>query len=271
MIDPTLVNAALEAAKEPIANISNPPTHSIGRFFGDTLDFWFSDRELKYAKKRIIDEIALRKFREECETEFAKIPEEELVPPRKALLLPALDAAEYYVEEEDLRKMFARLAAACCDGRRANTVHPSFTQIIQQLSPLDAQNLSYFYNIKIKHKADQEEKGFALALMLNPKGKKIDLSHKIIFFLRDDSHETKDLFLQSDSIAVLISLGLIHYSIIIENHHSEGLSYKNIHRIMNATSKLGLNGSFSFGHIELTRFGQNICSICLPNQEELPQ
>ena len=135
------IKEIIKAVTEPATNIVNPPTRSVGAFFGATLDFWFSNRMKKYAEKQIMDELALRKFREECEAEFAKIPEEERVPPRKSLFLSALDAAEYYVEEEELRRMFARLIAATCDMRKASKVHPSFAGIIQQLSPLDAQNL----------------------------------------------------------------------------------------------------------------------------------
>jgi len=251
----------MDAAKEPIANIINPPTRSIGKFFGDTLDFWFSNRELKYAKKQIMDELALRKFREECEAEFAKIPEEELVPPRKALLLPALDAAEYYVEEEELRRMFARLVAATFDIRKASEAHPSFKEIIQQLSPLDAQNLAYI------------NKETVVPIVLEQS------CNQMIFIRHDESFDENLIDLNFLSIDLLRHLGLVE---LLEGTVS--LSYKDKTSIVGATmdysryyskSFIKYSGFSSTGInnlkkeiLSLTELGCCFCSVCLPNPWE---
>jgi len=228
---------ALEAAMEPALNIANPPARSIGKFFGDTLDFWFSNRELKYAKKRIMDEVALRKFREECEAEFAKIPEEDLVPPRKALLFPALDAAEYYVEEDELRIMFARLIAACCDERKASRVHPSFAITIQQLSPLDAQNLRRFI-----YKKD--------GLFFDSPIPVFSLSDSFCYSFDLTTHDDDEWQLTTASIAVLEKIGLI-----------------DIRELHNSPEK----GSWYQQHeARLSTFGMDFLDICLLPQEATP-
>jgi len=264
------LNKALEAATEPALNIVNPPTRSIGRFFGDTLDFWFSNRELKYAKKKIMDEIALRRFREECEAEFAKIPEEELVPPRKALLLPALDAAEYYVEEEELRRMFARLVAATFDIRKARGIHPSFLNIIQQLSPLDAENLIYIRNecplalapAYIENISDDESESIEL----------IPLHFPVIYLKTTDPKN--ELALQSHSVASLMRLGLVQYSVLYEDETYSIADLAqlaleqdsgNLPEIVSWLIEKGhTEFRYSMGALAHTIFARSFCSVCLP-------
>lgn len=260
MIDPTLTGPLMEAAKEPLANITNPPTRSIGRFFGDTLDFWFSNRELKYAKKQIMDEIALRKFREECEAEFAKIPEEELVPPRKALLLPALDAAEYYVEEEELRCMFARLVAATCDMRKASKMHPSFAQIIQELSPKDAENLMYLHKNK------------NCAPIISDIINGIDAVRFYPYFITDpdlwdDEYEGA---LQTISVISLVRLGLVSIHTPTNLAAGYNVSFEIYEKRISDLTKEYIDTPGYPGYIirksiiEATALGADFCEICLP-------
>jgi len=266
------LNKALEAATEPVLNIVNPPTRSIGRFFGDTLDFWFSNRELKYAKKKIMDEVALRKFREECEAEFAKIPEDELVPPRKALLLPALDAAEYYVEEEELRQMFARLVAATCDMRKASKVHPSFAMIIQQLSPLDVENLLTLYSSPGNYlpvfgyswRTRNYEAAVPFFLTIKAELGRADLAEA--------------LSLNATSINNLCHLGLIVLSFgkdsVLADQYYEIYQTNSFLQLMTDFLGKDINDindcDMKKGVIDITALGEDFLSICLPNQEALP-
>jgi len=262
--DPTIADTMMEAAKEPIANIVNPPTRSTGRFFGDTLDFWFSNREFKYAKKKIMDEAALRKFREECEAEFAKIPEDELVPPRKALLLPALDAAEYFVEEEELRQMFARLIAATCDMRKASKVHPSFKVIIQELSPLDAQNLVHIKSYQYEVIAQIKQTDFNY-------NKQIYETYILPTYYLHENFRESDVALQSVSINVLSKLGLIDLVLVPENKGIYDHLFEEVISKMREKSK---TDSFELilMSAKITDLGNRFYSICLPHlfQEATP-
>jgi len=289
MIDPTLTGPLMEAAKEPLANITNPPTRSIGRFFGDTLDFWFSNRELKYAKKQIIDEVALRKFREECEAEFAKIPEEELVPPRKALLLPALDAAEYYVEEEELRGMFASLVAATFDARKASKVHPSFAGIIQELSPLDAGNLKHLFREGEAIRGDELEDNRNFFHYLRGALPVADIEIRferggymsranVILWKKPEFTWELDWHLYEISVSVLLSLGLVKYSFesyYVPNWSGKGYEesfmamFDKICPIKEKSPQITCERK---GFLSLTYSGYNFCEVCLSrsNKEAHP-
>ncbi len=61
---------------------------------------------------------------------------------------PALEASRYYIEEEELRKMFAKLIASSMNKNKSeiSITHPSFVEIIKQLTPLDAQILDFIIN-----------------------------------------------------------------------------------------------------------------------------
>lgn len=242
----SLPDETMKAALEPALNIANPPARSVGNFFSRTLDFWFSNRLLKYDKKDIMDELALHQFRKECEVEFTKIPKENLVAPRKALLLPALDAAEYYVEEEELRQMFARLIATTCDNRKASILHPSFAGIIQQLSPLDAKNLLSIHT----------SNGSQPVLTFN-----FTPIEDAIYYLIDNSPIDSDLLIQSTEN--LRRLGLIKIDF---NCYLAETLYTPLYAIMPAPS----NGiplkdlPTRKGVLDLTTFGFTFCDICLP-------
>ena len=245
------IKEIIKAATEPATNIVNPPTRSVGAFFGATLDFWFSNRMKKYAEKQIMDELALRKFREELEAEFAKIPEEELVPPRKALLLPALDAAEYYVEEEELRRMFARLIAATCDMRKASKVNPSFAGIIQQLSPLDAENLEYIYReitvpiLGLSSKDATRETG--------------------TLFLGDLTKHERTIGLQITSYSALVRLGLVNNIFCKSITTDERREFKALERIVE--HDVERKERAIRGYALTTTIGDVFCKVCLPEDK----
>ena len=60
-----------------------------------------------------------------------------------SILGPALEASKFYIEEEDIREIFASLLAASFDSSKSSLLHHSFVEIIKQLSPLDARNLKF--------------------------------------------------------------------------------------------------------------------------------
>ena len=59
---------------------------------------------------------------------------------------PALEASKFYIEEDEIRGMFAKLIASSMDKTQSINIHPSFVEIIKVLSPLDAKNLYFLYH-----------------------------------------------------------------------------------------------------------------------------
>lgn len=72
------------------------------------------------------------------------IPEEHLVEPPSHVAVPAIQQLAYCYDSEELREMYAKLLLSSMDDRSAGYVHPSFVQILKQLSPDEAKLLGTF-------------------------------------------------------------------------------------------------------------------------------
>jgi len=110
-------------------------------------DIWylaFGRLQLFSDQKRAKHEAFLESYKNELVQEISAIPEENLIEPPLSIVGPALEASQYYIEEDSLRSMFAKLVAASMDSSKSNYAHHSFVEIIKNLSSLDAQNMSLF-------------------------------------------------------------------------------------------------------------------------------
>lgn len=69
------------------------------------------------------------------------IPEEHLVEPPAHIAVPAIQQLAYCYDSADLREMYAKLLLSTMDDRTAEYVHPSFVQLLKELSPDEAKLL----------------------------------------------------------------------------------------------------------------------------------
>lgn len=83
-------------------------------------------------------------FQSEIVENIKLIPENDIQPAQSGILYPFFKVANDYLDSEDLRKLFAKLIAASFDSRKNSSLHPCFSEIIKQMSPVDAQNLNCF-------------------------------------------------------------------------------------------------------------------------------
>ena len=111
-------------------------------------DWWYVKFGYKASNQAALlkakQEANVEKLKRDILNEVDQIPIENFQEPRLKILGPALDASRYYIEEEELRMMFAKIIASSLDNRKNNIVHSSFVEIIKQLDVLDAKLLSYF-------------------------------------------------------------------------------------------------------------------------------
>ncbi len=75
---------------------------------------------------------------------LSETPAEEIVTPKPHIAGPALDALRFTGHEESLRDLYANLLAASMDVKTASMAHPSFVEIIKQLTPDEARLLRFF-------------------------------------------------------------------------------------------------------------------------------
>ena len=134
-----LINAEMpECVDKALINLTEQPTKAIG---STVSDIWFlvfggighlaEKRKLRYA-------VELEKYNKELQETINEIPKENRVEPDIQIVAPALEASKYYVEKEELRKMFVNLIAASINSDKVASVHPIFNDIIRKLSSTDA-------------------------------------------------------------------------------------------------------------------------------------
>lgn len=140
-------DALVKVGKETLRDLVHPTAKSIGDNIGLFVDgvmgwlgYWGDKQKVKRAiyledyKKKIVDNIL-------C------IPEDSLIEPSTRIVGPAIEASKYFIEEEYCRDMFAKLIASSCDSSKSPSVHPSFPEVIKQLTPLDAKFLTLLKKI----------------------------------------------------------------------------------------------------------------------------
>lgn len=239
-------------------------------------------------------------FRNELVVEVNAIAPENIQEPKTSLVGPALEASKFYMDEGEIRQMFARLIATSMDKSRSHKAHHAFVEIIKMLSPLDAKNLYYLYTLK-------DETICNSRIVLDDKGGfKFVARHVWLGNPKNPSQE-----LQQVSIENLIRLGLVTVSyetyFTDENtyqHHKAHADYLSLEKevfdtveqakqdliklnqydmplidretgspiddewrqrlIMARELEVNWQAELQYGLINLTTFGRHLCEVCLP-------
>lgn len=110
-------------------------------------DWWYinygHDVSNQAALLRAKNEIDVENLKNSTLQQVATIPPENIQEPPLKILGPALEASKYYIGEEELRSMFAKILASSFDDRKNSIIHPSFVEIIKQLDITDALILQF--------------------------------------------------------------------------------------------------------------------------------
>ncbi len=165
-MDSLLAGALLGAGGSALVKAFDGPFKSLE-------DLWYTNFGYKTALKRAEYEAKIEAYKQDLLKELAKIPEENIQEPRLCVVGPAMEKAKYFVEEDSLRQMFAKLVASASDSTKLNKAHPAFVNIISQLAPFEA-NILQNTNIllspspccKIRfQKKESDNKAFSFANM----------------------------------------------------------------------------------------------------------
>lgn len=128
--------------KEGLTPISKSIGSSVSNTFSTAWELVFGGLDTKLEKVRIKRQQSIEIFKNEINTKINEIPKEKLIEGKLHTIGPILDASKFYTEEDTLRNMFSNLLASSVNSDLVHSVHPSFIEIIKQLSPEDAQFLS---------------------------------------------------------------------------------------------------------------------------------
>ena len=148
--------------------------------------------------------------------------------------------------------MFAALASASMDVRKERDLHPSYPEIIKQMSPLDAQNLSLF----------KSKLPIAEYYLLN---KEKETRKTILTNVFLENSEEQDLILQSQSLASLSRLGLldIEYETILLAEKFYEKFYLTPYFLSAGLSAPNVIAGVRPGRARLTPLGKSFTSVCL--------
>lgn len=244
-----------DVKQELALKLLGPVAESAGTTLQNIWEFAFGGLNLFMKKKAFTRAKDFEAFQASFEQRVIDIPPEALKEPKISILGPTLEASKFYFEEDTLREMFAALAAATLDARKERNLHPSYPEIIKQMSPIDAKNLSLFshqFPIVEYYKA--------------PKSGKYKQTQLTNVFL-GNKNET-DLELQSQSISSLVRLGLIDVSyelyIMKDQFYEEFLTTPYFLRLQKEALVNGAEvAGITRGRAKITPLGKSFRSVCL--------
>ncbi|MDI2037257.1 DUF4393 domain-containing protein [Paenarthrobacter nitroguajacolicus] len=82
-------------------------------------------------------------FDEDMRERIEAIPENRRVAPKPIVAAPAMQGLAFSLDEPDLKELYLNLLASASDDRKRDTVHPSFAEIIRQLTGEEASLLRH--------------------------------------------------------------------------------------------------------------------------------
>lgn len=127
-----------------LLNLTDKPTKNIGETFGDLWFLVFGNLSHKADKRKMKYAMNLKQYKAELEESISRTPSEKAIEPSIQITAQALENSKYCVEEPELRKMFVALISNSMNSDYSKDIHPSFAEMIKQMSPLDGQILKVF-------------------------------------------------------------------------------------------------------------------------------
>jgi len=245
-----------ESIDEAVKNLTGKPTETIGQVLSDCLFLVFGGISQKAELKRVKYAFALKEFTKELEKKVESIPEERRLEPNTHTVCTALESMRYCVEEVELRNMFSTLIANSLDKEMHEIVHPSYGDIIKQLTSYDAKLILWM---------KKQEAIPAIRFRVNIKGKNEYLQLPTIYIeYGEDTIEMLQVSLENLSRLKIIDLNL-------DTSYSDKQLYENIKKMKkynedktSVESQIEENKKLDdvLGSIEISQFGRKFIDAC---------
>lgn len=255
-MDPIITNALVSFGAAFSGSAINK-AEGPGRALDDIMTLiGFEKLHVVAEKKRAKREQNILDYKESIAQKLSNIPKENIQEPPLSVVGPALEASKYYIEEEELREMFANLIANSMDDRKKGEVHPSFVEIIKQLNVNEAHILEYIKNVGYRTKYSYP---IIQISKESSNGEREALVHPVIFLY----DYTDDFLSNSASINNLERLGIVKTSFIEwfarEDQYDIYKSHPELSNILKVHTNLKMNN----GIMRLTDFGNDFIQTCV--------
>lgn len=230
-----------------------PGAKEIGEGLGGLLAAMMAPLQmLGFASRRYVQE-----FKDKYEEKAAAIPAERLIPPDPIIMGPTLQALTYTAQETNLREMFVSLLASASDSEKADSVHPSFIEMIKQMSNKDA--------LFIKHLNDIISMPVVRVFGYTENGKSLILAENVVDISEIEERPSS----HSSSINNLERLGIIRvdYKAIYSNEKYYINLLSRLETVYpglaDGTNQIGTYFIHEKGLIDFTSLGRDFSETCL--------
>ncbi len=129
----TSKEAAKQLAKPLYDDLIHPPAKESGNIIKNFIH-GIGEYSHRFALRQ---DFKTRQLEQDLILELKDISPDRLTLPEDYIFIPALLAYSHSIDCNELRKLYARLLARSMINDEQQTVHPSFIEIIKQLSPTD--------------------------------------------------------------------------------------------------------------------------------------
>ncbi len=249
-----LIEQAGGVLEKAYDDIAHPTAKSVGNTLSlvpRTVGVWLS----KWEKWVINGEESIKLTAQAVHDKAAQIPEEKLSEPEAYVAVPAIQQLSYCYDSEELREMYANLLVSSMNIDTKYNVHPSFVDIIKQLTPDEAKFLKHIskgnsyplLGVNIKFSSGGHKS--VVKNFTNIAYGVCDCPESVFSYL-DNLERLKLINIHSDE---WFTNELVYKS--LEDH-----SY--IQAIIYSLVENGQKYDFSKGLFELTSFGRGFIKVC---------
>lgn len=246
-----------ESIDETAKGLLVKPAQTIGNTISDLFQLVFGFISFNTEKQRIKYSAKLEAYKQKVEQEINAIPSDKIVEPNLQIAGQALENSKFCIESDELTTMFSKLIASSMSSDTLSNVHPSFPEILKQMSPQDAYLLLNF-------KKDSTLPICKYRIKISDSGYHYPLDEIYL----NDSTKTIEPTYNSSSLASLKRLGLIDIDflnfIVDETRYSV---YTNHPYYTNLQNTYGIKRvGFEKGIAELTPLGKSFIMVCVPDK-----
>ena len=250
-----LIEQAGGVLEKAYDDIAHPTAKSVGNTLSlvpRTVGVWLG----KWEKWVINGEESIKLTAQAVHDKAAQIPEEKLSEPEAYVAVPAIQQLSYCYDSEELREMYANLLVSSMNVDTKYNVHPSFVDIIKQLTPDEA---------KLLKKLSSQNNYPLIDVVLRKKdGGYVTLVHNFTNIAENVCDCPSEIFAYLDNFERL-KLIAIPIGVYLKNDelYKSLEEHMAIQKLLNQTVQEGEKIEIEKGKFELTAFGKNFIKVCL--------
>lgn len=245
-------------------NLTDKPSKEGGNLITDWLYNKFGNIHYQADVKRLIHKHGLQMVGEQLKNNVSFIPPEKLCEPDFQTLYLAVSNVECCADSKELRDSFSQLMANCFNIDYKDYIHPSYSEILKQMSPLDAKTLKVFSDFKSQHLLEYS--------FLN--GNQMDAIYSKVPYIFQNSLNYGDVEHVSRSMSSLIRFGLLEIKTATLVSFASNTDFEKSEYYIRSEEQRIISGEYKDSRITrmsciLTPLGIDFVKVCIVSPEDL--